>query len=303
MTASKSFGWSNTRRKSSYFLANGNLTPAESTACWLTSQRTVMFSAGIPVGGPDGAAFPFPFAPRRPPPSTLSPFMFARARPPHAIIAMFSLLCTFWARRKVGAHVSTPAVASVRPSIWRRVIGRPCVLLAIFFFIVCSFGEREHRQIGPSTPTAQDIRARPASPAQKSVNGHSAPIHGALSLVELPPLPRRNRLPHRAEPGVPGGVHRDHPPEIAWHEIRGDRGGRLHRFAPVRGTPPRRPPGHRHRCLHPLLPGARQGAQPGRAQGTAELSLPPARPPHRRRRCRPGGRRRDLPPRRYARPG
>src|SRR5207253_4463232 len=120
-----------------------NLWAAASTAFWLTSQRTVMFSAGIPVGAPDGASL----ARRRLPPS---PFMFARARPPQAIIAMFSLLWRFRARRKVGAPVITPAAARALPIIWRRVIGRSCVLLVIFFFIVCSFGERgPHRSAWP----------------------------------------------------------------------------------------------------------------------------------------------------------
>src|SRR5919197_337032 len=136
MTASKSFRWSNTRRKSLYFFAFGKRWAAASTAFWLTSQRTVMFSAGIPVAGPDGA----PASRPRPPPS---PFMFARARPPQAIIAMFSLLWRFRARRKVGAPVITPAAARALPTIWRRVIRRSCALLEIFFFIVRPFWERE----------------------------------------------------------------------------------------------------------------------------------------------------------------
>src|SRR5262249_50099518 len=136
MTASKSFGWSNTRRKSLYFLAFRNLWAAASTAFWLTSQRTVMFSAGIPVGGPEGASL----SRRRRPPS---PFMFARPRPPQAIIAMFSLLWRFRARRKVGAPVITPAAARALPTIWRRLIRRSCVFLVICFFIVCLFWERE----------------------------------------------------------------------------------------------------------------------------------------------------------------
>ena len=47
----ESLGWSNTRRKSLYSLAFGNRWAAASTAFWLTSQRTVMFSAGIPWEG------------------------------------------------------------------------------------------------------------------------------------------------------------------------------------------------------------------------------------------------------------
>ena len=81
MTASKSFGLSNTRRKSLYFLAFGNLWPAASTAFWFTSQSTVMFSAAIPRGWADAFR-----PPRRPPPP--SPFILASARPPQAIIAM-----------------------------------------------------------------------------------------------------------------------------------------------------------------------------------------------------------------------
>jgi len=76
-----------------------------------------MFSAGMPVGGPDEAAWA-PFPRGRPLPS---PFMFALARPPQAIIAMFNLLFRFRPRRKAGAPAITPAAARAPPSNSRRV--------------------------------------------------------------------------------------------------------------------------------------------------------------------------------------
>src|SRR5262245_58125951 len=199
MTASKSFAWSKTLRKSLNFFAFGKRCAAASTAVWLMSQSTVMFSAGMPVGTDGGGCAP---PCERRPPLGPSPFMFAVARPPQAIMAMFSFSFRALPRRNAGAPVTT-AEAERAPTNSRRVIRR-CRVFAVVVFIVMLQGSFE----------TIIMQKRPGANEQRMPLTRSAPLpslKGSMSfLLECPNCGPRDVYEFRF-----GGEYQRRPPPDA----------------------------------------------------------------------------------------
>src|SRR5579871_2524000 len=157
-TASKELAWSNSLRKSVYFLAAGYLAPAASSALALTSQRATMFSEATDA-------------------------RLAAPRPPAPTMARFSLLLASRACRKAGAATVAPAAARKRRRVIRRVMavfssGAGIQVVAAGSQSAESGRSRRSSACGVFPPQAEDLRLRALILAGRGPRGYAKPRRG-----------------------------------------------------------------------------------------------------------------------------